>query len=48
MSVFEAKMGAGPSVMSGNNWRRLSVIKDARRARIPLPKEVSSVLLEKV
>jgi hypothetical protein len=29
-------MGAGPSVMSGNNWRRLSVIQDARRQHIPV------------
>jgi len=41
-------MGSGPSVVSGNNWRRLSVIKDARRKEVPVAKDVSLVLLMKV
>jgi hypothetical protein len=41
-------MGSGPSVMSGNNWKRLSVIRDERRPNIPVAKKVSMVLMEKV
>jgi hypothetical protein len=41
-------MGGGPSVMSGNNWKRLSVIRDERRPKIPVAKKVSMVLMEKV
>ena len=34
--------------MSGNNWKRLSVIRDERRPKIPVAKKVSMVLMEKV